>query len=117
MNEYKTKLEEELKTLVEELKSVGRINPSNSADWEPTPVKDWDADKADENEVADTIEEYEDNTAILKPLEIRFNEIKSALERIEKGTFGVCATCGAQIEKGRLDANPAANTCMKCMNL
>ncbi len=111
---YKAKLEAELKTLETELKSVGRKNPSNPADWEAT-QPDMNVMAADENEVADTIEEYEDNSAILKDLEVRYNEIKDALGRIEDGSYGTCSVCGAPIEEGRLDANPAATTCMQHM--
>lgn len=112
---YKTLLEKEL-TLVEgELKSIGRINPSNPNDWEAVPEA-LDIDSADENLVADSIESYEGNTAVLKQLEIRYNEIKNALALIAKGGYGVCATCKAEIEHERLDANPAASTCKQHMN-
>ena len=88
---YKKLLEDELRTLESELKTVGRINPDNPKDWEPTPAK-MDTDSADQNEVADTIEEFEENAAILKQLEIRFNEVKEGLVRIESGNYGVCKT-------------------------
>jgi RNA polymerase-binding transcription factor DksA len=112
---FKDKLEEELKLVESELKTVGRINPENPGDWEPTPKKDWDALNADENEVADTIEEFEDNAGILKQLEIRYNEIKKALIKIKDGGYGVCEIGGEEIEEARLEANPAATTCMKHM--
>ena len=99
----------------EELKTVGRKNPANPADWEAIPAK-MEVLASDENEVADTIEEFENNSAILKQLEIRYNEVKSAIERIEKGTFGVCRICDKPIEKERLNANPAAETCEEHMN-
>ncbi len=109
---YKGKLEEELKTLLEELKTVGRINPDNPGDWQPVP-QDVDIDSADENEVADKIEFYEGNSAILKQLETQYNEVKTALEKIKNGKYGICEKCGKEIEKGRLAVNPSAKTCMK----
>lgn len=109
---FKSKLEDELKTLEKELSSVGRKNPDNPADWEAKPA-DITPDTADETELADSIEEFETNTAILKELEIRYNEVKEALARIEKGTYGVCETDGEKIEEERLLANPAAKTCLK----
>lgn len=109
---YKTKLEAERSRLEAELKTVGRINPTNPNDWEPIPSV-MDTDNADENEVADSIEEYEDNAGILKQLEIQYNDVKAALERIEKGTYGTCTVCNEAIEPERLDANPAATTCKK----
>lgn len=108
---YKTKLEEEMKLLEEELQSVGRKNPDNPNDWEAKPPSE-NILMADENEVADTIEDFEQNTAILKQLEIRYNEIKGALSRMEAGNYGKCEVSGEMIEEERLEANPAARTCI-----
>lgn len=111
---YKKMLESELGTVEGELKTLGRRNPSNPQDWEAMPSK-MDTDSADENLTADNIEEFESNTAILKQLETRFNEIRGALKRIEEGTYGKCEIGGEPIEEKRLEANPAATTCMKHM--
>jgi len=110
----KEKLETELSVLTKELETIGRKNPANRADWEAT-GGELDSMPADQNEVADTIEEYETNTAILKQLETRFNNVKDALKRIEDGTYGKCRICGKEIEKDRLEANPAAETCTEHM--
>lgn len=107
---YESKLKNELELLKDELKTVGRVNPDNPSDWEAKP-EDMDVLKADENEVADKFEEYEENAAILKPLEARYNEVKNALERIKSGKYGICEICGKEIELDRLEANPAATTC------
>lgn len=112
---YKTKLENELDRLENELKSVGRKNPTNPDDWEAVPAK-MDTDPADENEVADSIEEFEDNTGILKQLEIQYNDVKNALKRIEENKFGKCDVCKNDIESERLNANPSALTCKAHMN-
>lgn len=109
-NHFKEKLEKELQVLEGELKSVGRKNPSNPSDWEATPRK-MDVLASDEGDVADNIEAYEDNAGILKQLEIRYNEVKSALERIESGKFGICKVDGGEIEAERLEANTAAEVC------
>ena len=97
---YKVKLEEEKVRLEEELGTVGRRNPSNPADWEAVP-----------DDRADLIEGFEANTAILKELETRYNNVLAALDRIEKGTYGICEVSGEQIEEERLSADPAARTC------
>ncbi|PIR40297.1 MAG: hypothetical protein COV33_00540 [Candidatus Zambryskibacteria bacterium CG10_big_fil_rev_8_21_14_0_10_34_34] len=68
-------------------------------------------DSADSNEVADNIEEFESNTAVLKELEIRYNDVKDALTKIEKNEYGMCEVSGEEIEEERLIANPAARTC------
>ena len=114
IKKFEEKLRAELAVVEKELQSVGQINPSNPADWEAKPDK-MDTMASDSNEVADSIESYEENTGILKQLEIRFNEIKKALEGVEKGTYGICETGGEHIEEERLDANPAAATCIKHM--
>ncbi|TSC61234.1 MAG: TraR/DksA family transcriptional regulator [Parcubacteria group bacterium Gr01-1014_48] len=109
---FKQKLTEERKKLEGELKSVGHINPHNPADWEAT-AADLNTLPADKNEVADTIEEFEERSAILKQLEIQYNDVKEALARIESGTFGKCAVCKEDISHERLEALPTAKTCMQ----
>ena len=41
-------------------------------------------------------------------------QIKEALERIAKGTYGVCAECGTDIDPKRLRALPNATRCISC---
>ena len=111
---FKKKLEEEEKLLEAELKKVGRRNPDNLSDWEAIPT-DKDTSQADENTVADNVENYEDNVAIVDTLEIRYQDIKSALEKINQGTYGICQTCKKEIDVKRLEANPSAKTCREHM--
>jgi DnaK suppressor protein len=40
--------------------------------------------------------------------------LENALERIEKKTYGLCVTCGKPIDKGRLEAVPITQHCIKC---
>lgn len=110
---FRERLESEKTRLESELASVGRKNPSNPNDWEPIP-QDTELE-SDPSDVADQITGYEDNTAILKDLEIRYNQVVDALARIEKGTYGVCRVDGKGIEKARLEADPAATTCKEHM--
>jgi len=112
---FKKKLEEELGVLTKQLLRIGRRNPSNPLDWEPIPEK-MDILESDRNEAADRIEAYEENTAILKELEIRYNNVKLALEKIEDNTYGICEVGEEEIEKERLEANPAARTCTVHIN-
>jgi len=112
---YKKLLEGEREKLLKELSSVGRKNPSNPADWEATPTN-LDSDSADENEVADTLEEFESNSAILKQLEIQLGNVNKALAEIEDGTYGKCLVCNKEIPEDRLEANPASLTCIEHTN-
>jgi RNA polymerase-binding protein DksA len=40
--------------------------------------------------------------------------IEQAIERIEKGTYGLCHECGKPIGKERLEAVPHARLCITC---
>lgn len=40
--------------------------------------------------------------------------IEQAIERIEKGTYGLCQECGKPIGKERLEAVPHARLCITC---
>ncbi len=108
----KKKLLEEKKTLEEELGRIGQRNPSVAGGWEAN-AGGMEIDTADENEVADKLEELEDNVGIVTALENQLNEVKSALERMENGTYGNCEVCGKPIEQDRLEANPGAKISIK----
>jgi DnaK suppressor protein len=41
-------------------------------------------------------------------------EIDDALRKLERGTYGVCETCGQNILKARLEALPYARQCIAC---
>ena len=40
--------------------------------------------------------------------------VESALERIEQGSYGVCANCGSAIGSERMHAQPTAALCIAC---
>ena len=42
------------------------------------------------------------------------SEIDDALQRIEDGTYGTCVSCGKEIPRERLEANPWASLCIDC---
>jgi DnaK suppressor protein len=41
-------------------------------------------------------------------------KIKSALERIEEGSYGICEVCGENISIKRLLARPVTSKCIEC---
>jgi DnaK suppressor protein len=41
-------------------------------------------------------------------------EIDAALHRIERGTYGRCTSCDADIPEERLELRPFAGTCVAC---
>lgn len=61
-----------------------------------------------------------DSEGVAKEVEISrsersiYDQVQSALDRIEAGTFGTCAECDAEISPERLDAVPYASLCATC---
>lgn len=107
---FKKKLEADKAKLELEMESVGRRNPRVPNDWEPIPSEmGTEADLADQ---ADIVMGRDSNAAILADLEARYDTVLAALSRIEKKTYGKCEVCGDKIEDARLEADPAATTCV-----
>ena len=103
------KLAEEKERLEKEMRSIGRPTPGVPGDWESVPSET--GSEPDLIDQADITISSEENSAILADLEARYEHVRSALGRMEAGTYGVCETCGKKIEKERLEADPAAATC------
>jgi DnaK suppressor protein len=112
---FKEKLLQEKAKLISELETISKVNPNNPEDWEPM-SGEKDGSTADPNDSADSIEEYESNTALVSELEVELKEINAALGKIENDNYGVCEISGHQIEIDRLEANPAARTCKAHIN-
>lgn len=41
-------------------------------------------------------------------------EVDAALDRLERGTYGICERCGNPVGPGRLEARPTATRCVSC---
>ncbi|MEO9328955.1 TraR/DksA family transcriptional regulator [Gordonia aurantiaca] len=52
--------------------------------------------------------------AQLERSRVRLEEIDAALERLGRGVYGRCETCGDEIDAERLEVLPAARQCVKC---
>ncbi len=74
---------------------------------ETQPTSDWD-DLAVEREDDEVLEA----TGVSGQQELR--QIDAALHRIEDGTYGTCAKCGAEISEARLDVLPFTPFCRDC---
>ena len=44
-------------------------------------------------------------------IEADLEDVNRAIRMLEKGTYGLCETCGQQISEDRLEAFPAARFC------
>ena len=111
---YKSKLESEKKLIEDELNAIGKMD-KDTGDWEATPEAQT-APEADESDMADRTEEYEERSGTAATLNARLDDVDLALSKIANGTYGTCESCGALIEEERLDANASARTCIECMN-
>ena len=95
--------------LEEELQSHGK---NVNGDWEGSSAS-AQSGEIDPNTVADQIEELATHIPIVEELEGRYRQVLSALKRLTEGTYGKCEVCGIEIPAERLEANPAATTCIE----
>jgi len=111
LQELTNALQKEQVALVNELKGIAHENQHVKGDWEtiyPKFETEESGSHANQEEEEDEVEEYEARLAAEQSLESRLLQITNAFERIQKGTYGVCLTCGKDIPVERLKANPAA---------
>jgi len=110
---YKDKLIAERDLLVGQLEGLGAKLDPETGNWQAVPENL--ETESDENDLGDKQEDYNLEDATVETLEARLIDVKSALEKLDGGKFGICEICNAQIEEDRLVANPAAKTCKDCM--
>jgi len=110
LEQLRAALEAEKDSLEEELQSHGRVQ-SETGDWQGASTG-YDGEQADPLDVADQIEELATNVPLVEDLEERHQDVEDALEAMEAGTYGTCEECGEEIPLERLEANPAARTCI-----
>ncbi len=72
---------------------------------------------ADSKERAKELEDSEVVDALGNEARTEIGKISAALQRMKTGDFGVCVECGAEIERGRIDAYPYARECIDCARL
>jgi DnaK suppressor protein len=109
IEEMRGALEAEKDAVEEELSSYGRVQDENGT-WAGT--SDSEGSEADPTDAADNIEQLVTNMPLVEELEGRHREILVAIERMEEGEYGICEVCKQPIDFDRLEANPAAATCV-----
>ncbi len=107
MDTLKKRLLDEKALLEKELSKIGRKDSAAPGGWDAVSGK-MDIDSADDNEVADKLEAVEENSGIVEKLEGQLKEVNDALDKMGKGTYGICEKSGKPIEIERLHANPSA---------
>jgi RNA polymerase-binding protein DksA len=60
--------------------------------------------------------EREKDLAIGESVEHLLHKVIGALEKIDRGTYGLCDACGRPIKKARLKALPFATLCLECQD-
>lgn len=115
LSHYKRALEAEKKTLEDELATVSAADPESRGGVHAI-SDDLDISEADENELGDKFESLDNNEAIENRLEEKLELVVRALAMMEAGKYGRCEICGHEIEEKRLEADPAAPTCIMHMN-
>ena len=75
---------------------------------------DTNADDEHDPEGATIAFERSQIGALVRQVRHHLTEIDAAFERLEAGSYGVCERCGTPIGEARLEALPAARTCIRC---
>ena len=54
------------------------------------------------------------DVTLKRKLDVAQQAVKSALAKLDNGTYGLCETCGTRIDRARLEALPHARHCLDC---
>jgi DnaK suppressor protein len=103
--------------LLEERRRVTAAIENLHEDHPGSMAEETGEDAVFDNHLADTATETYDREldyTLEENSEHVLADINAALERIEAGTYGICAKCGKQIAEERLDARPWATLCIDC---
>jgi DnaK suppressor protein len=103
-------LEIELKRLADELAQLQTSASSSEERREGSPFGKR------EEEATETLE-LEKRLTMENRIRQEMAAVEHALEKIDKGTYGLCDNCGQPIAEERLEALPQANLCVKCKAL
>lgn len=109
----KQRLEAEQRELEKGLQKFAVKDPNLPDDWD-TKFPQFEGSTAHPEESASEVEEYDMLLDVEYNLETRLKEVNEALKRIAQNAYGVCEKCGKDILRDRLEANPAAATCVVC---
>jgi RNA polymerase-binding transcription factor DksA len=64
-----------------------------------------------------SVEEQERISTVSADLDHLLDQINGALERMDKGTYGICQRCGKPINEERLEAFPYVAFCIECQSI
>lgn len=107
--EARERLEEERRRTTSRLDSL-------TSDFEGVVAASLDTNADDEHDPEGHTIAFERSQigALVQQVRHHLAEVDAALARLDAGTYGVCERCGEPIGEDRLDALPAARTCIGC---
>lgn len=111
----KEKLEAEKNTLEKGLENFAQKDQTTKGDWDTRfPKHNGGTGSQALEDAAEEVEEYVTKLPIEFSLENRLRDVNLALEKINKGKYGICEKCGKKISEERLNVCPEARTCLNC---
>ena len=117
IGKIKEKLEQDKKSIEQELKKFAVKDNNLKDDWD-TKYPKFSAESASGTqqleESAEEVEAYMTLLPIEHSLELRLQKINWALEKINTGNYGKCKKCGKEISKERLEVSPESEFCSEC---
>jgi len=113
MQKFRDLLLAERQRLEAELQEIEQRTARMSESDRATELSSYEDHPAD---LASETFEREKALAIGESVESLFNQVNTALEKLERGTFGICDACARPIKKARLHAMPFATLCLDCQD-
>lgn len=115
LKELKQKLEKQKILLEAQLQKFATKDKKLKGDWDTKfPKVDGAVGGQALEDAADQVEEYVNLLPVEHDMELRLQNINSALEKIKKGTYGKCQKCNKKISEERLKIYPEAIKCPNC---
>ncbi len=112
VEKFKIILEREKAEIEKQLKTFTKKDPHLKGDYD-TEFPDLDSTQS-ADEAAQEVSIYESSLPVEYTLELKLQDIDNALEKIKKGTYGICENCNEGIPIERLETKPEAKYCIKC---
>lgn len=115
LKEFESKLKEQKKVLEEELGKFAKKDANLEGDWDTNfPQKGESSGSQSMEDAADQVEKYVNLLPVEHDMELRVQDINTALKKIKGGTYGKCEKCNKEISVERLEIFPEAKNCSQC---
>ncbi len=111
LDKYKERLEQVREELQAELQRIE--DRTAGRDRLNSDMAGEDFDEPGGDAAQETLERTQ-SMALGENLREMLDNVNNALKNIEKGTYGICDSCGKDIPKARLDIMPSATMCTAC---